>query len=106
MSKLTYRWDCTCGACPEQYDIYLGDKLIAYFRLRWGGFYVAPYDEYGSIMRDVVICSGTYGDGCMTGCLGYDDREKFMSEIEHKITEYLLKDLPCEQKEIKNWSFN
>ena len=26
----------TCGACPEQYDVYLNDKRVAYVRLRYG----------------------------------------------------------------------
>ena len=26
----------TCGACPEQYDVFLGDKQIGYVRLRGG----------------------------------------------------------------------
>lgn len=25
----------TCGACPEQYDVYLEGKLVAYVRLRY-----------------------------------------------------------------------
>lgn len=29
---------CTCRACPEQYDVYDGDDLIGYMRLRHGYF--------------------------------------------------------------------
>lgn len=28
----------TCGACPEQYDVFLGDDQIGYLRLRHGTF--------------------------------------------------------------------
>lgn len=31
----------TCSACPEQYDLLVGDTKIAYFRLRGGLFTVA-----------------------------------------------------------------
>lgn len=26
----------TCNACPEQYDVFIGNKLVGYVRLRWG----------------------------------------------------------------------
>lgn len=26
----------TCGACPEQYDVFLEGKQVGYVRLRWG----------------------------------------------------------------------
>lgn len=27
----------TCGACPEQYDVYdMSNKQVGYVRLRWG----------------------------------------------------------------------
>lgn len=29
----------TCDACPEQYDVYIGDDCIGYMRLRHGCFY-------------------------------------------------------------------
>ena len=29
---------CTCGACPEQYDVFDGDKQVGYLRLRHGRF--------------------------------------------------------------------
>jgi hypothetical protein len=38
MDKL--RLVLTCGSCPEQYDGYLGDEKVAYFRLRHGTFRV------------------------------------------------------------------
>ena len=33
----------TCFACPEQYDIYDGDELVAYLRYRGGHLIVHPY---------------------------------------------------------------
>lgn len=26
----------TCNLCPEQYQVYLGDRKVGYIRLRWG----------------------------------------------------------------------
>ena len=37
----------TCYACPEQYDGYLDDEMVAYLRLRHGFFYVAAPDVSG-----------------------------------------------------------
>ncbi|CAB4134451.1 hypothetical protein UFOVP273_71 [uncultured Caudovirales phage] len=37
----------TCMACPEQYDVYLGDKEIGYVRLRWGHLRVNYPDFMG-----------------------------------------------------------
>lgn len=34
----------TCGACPEQYDVYKDGKEVGYLRLRHGYFYAeAPF---------------------------------------------------------------
>ena len=46
----------TCLACPEQYDVYLGDEKIGYMRLRHGWFR-AEYKE------EVVYGTKTNGDG-------------------------------------------
>lgn len=38
VSGRTLRLVETCGACPEQYDVFDGDRLIGYLRLRWSHF--------------------------------------------------------------------
>ena len=30
------RFEKTCEACPEQYDVFDGDENVGYVRLRWG----------------------------------------------------------------------
>ena len=41
----------TCGACPEQYELYDKHQRIAgYFRLRYGSFYVAFPDVGGEVV--------------------------------------------------------
>lgn len=54
-----YRLELTCFACPEQYDVYAGDELAAYFRLRHGRFIACVPDVGG----DIVYESTTNGDG-------------------------------------------
>ena len=44
----TYRFERTCYACPEQYDVFNErDEQVAYFRLRHGTFSVECPDVGG-----------------------------------------------------------
>jgi hypothetical protein len=36
----------TCGACPEQYDVFYNGKQVGYVRLRWGTLRV-KYPDVG-----------------------------------------------------------
>lgn len=58
----------TCEACPEQYDAYMGDKLIGYLRLRHGHFTV----RYPGVMGKLVYEANPKGDGIFE-----DDERKF-----------------------------
>lgn len=49
----------TCGACPEQYDVYFGDFQIGYLRLRHGSF-SASYPDYTG---ETVFHAHPKGDG-------------------------------------------
>lgn len=42
-----YRLVRTCGACPEQYDVFLGEERVAYLRLRWGFLGVEAFGPGG-----------------------------------------------------------
>lgn len=77
-----YRVQLTCGACPEQYDVYAGDELVAYFRLRHGKFRV-----------DVPDCGGTtvyeaYPQG--DGVFKREERVKYMTEAILTVQAYYL----------------
>lgn len=56
-----YRLVCTCGACPEQYDVFNEETggQVAYFRLRHGHFRADCPDVGGEIVYDTQ----TKGDG-------------------------------------------
>lgn len=54
-----YRLECTCYACPEQYDVYDGDKKVGYLRLRHGFFRADAPD----CLDETVYESETQGDG-------------------------------------------
>lgn len=59
MYILGYRFEKTCGACPEQYDVFSGDVKVGYLRLRHGHFSVECPDCGG----DVVFWASPQGDG-------------------------------------------
>lgn len=68
-----YKLVLTCGACPEQYDVYAPDgKQIGYLRLRHGRF-TAQYPDY---MGSEVYSACPNGDG------RFDDIER-----EHYLTD-------------------
>jgi hypothetical protein len=45
----------TCGACPEQYDAFIGDRQVGYLRLRWGEFRVDYPDCGGETIYQAAI---------------------------------------------------
>lgn len=57
---------CTCGACPEQYDVFDGDKQVGYLRLRHG-YFRADCPDCGG---ETVYESQPQGDGI------FDDNER------------------------------
>ena len=58
---------CTCGACPEQYDVFNAEgRQVGYLRLRHGHFR-ADYPDVGG---ETVYEADTKGDGI------FDDDER------------------------------
>lgn len=49
----------TCGACPEQYEVFKDGKQVAYYRLRHGEFRV-DYPECGG---ETIYEAEPFGDG-------------------------------------------
>ena len=79
-----YRLDRTCMACPEQYDLYEGDEVVAYFRLRHGDYTVQCSGPGGVL----VYSASPKGDGI------FDDEERFgflLAGVE-AVIEYYLND--------------
>lgn len=60
---------CTCGACPEQYDVFdSSGKKVGYLRLRHGRFRA----DFGDCGGETVYESQTRGDGV------FDDDERMV----------------------------
>lgn len=51
------RLECTCRACPEQYNAYKDDEYVGYLRLRHGFFYTDDKDG------NTIYEANTIGDG-------------------------------------------
>lgn len=72
---------CTCGACPEQYDVFDGDKQVGYLRLRHGWF-----------RADVPQCGGeTIHEAYPRGDGIFDDDERLahLTEAVKKIRAWM-----------------
>lgn len=77
-----YRLELTCGACPEQYDVYAGDELVAYFRLRHGHFRVDVPDCGG----ETIYTASPKGDGVFYE----DERVMYLTSAVLAVQEYYL----------------
>ena len=77
-----YRLHLTCSACPEQYDVYAGEQMVAYFRLRHGHFRVHVPDYGGEIVYE----ASPRGDGLFE----QNERVKYLTEAILAVQEYYL----------------
>jgi len=72
----------TCYACPEQYDVYAGDEIVAYFRLRHGTFRVDVPDYSG----ETIYTAEPNGDGVF---MDYE-RVEYLTKAILAVQEYYL----------------
>lgn len=79
-----YKLVLTCGACPEQYDVFDSDgKEVGYLRLRHGNFTVRCPDVCG----EMVYYASPKGDGIFES----DERFKFLTIAIEEIQKWQLK---------------
>lgn len=82
MNNLNYkpsdiRLDMTCGACPEQYDAYVGNRQVGYLRLRHGIFRV----DYPDCGEETIYTAYPKGDGTFHP----DEREYYLTQAREAI---------------------
>lgn len=71
----------TCGACPEQYDVFnTKDEQVGYLRLRHGNFTVECPDVRGTL----VYAAQPKGDGIFE----YEEREFYLTEAVKAINKH------------------
>lgn len=77
-----YKLVLTCGACPEQYDVFdSSGKQVAYFRLRHGVFRAECPDVFG----EQVYRSTPKGDGIFIS----DERLQELTAAIEKVDEWV-----------------
>lgn len=77
-----YKLVMTCGACPEQYDVFdENGKQVAYFRLRHGVFRAECPDVFG----ERVYRSNPKGDGIFM----QDERMSELTAAIEKVDEWV-----------------
>lgn len=72
----------TCGACPEQYDVYDGLQQVGYLRLRHGEF-EARLTNSSAELTEVVYEAFPNGDGQFEN----DERKHFLTQAVEAIKE-------------------
>lgn len=66
----------TSAACPEQYDVFDGPRLVGYFRLRWSQF-SAYYLPNGKFDKDARLVHSHVVDGtALTGSFSSDEQRQ------------------------------
>lgn len=87
MDANNLRLDCTCGACPEQYDVYSDEnELIGYIRFRWGHLYCCPQNQDG-IDIDNVVYTWDCDDG-WAGVIPENVREEVLENCKQALVKY------------------
>ena len=80
---MTLRFEMTCMACPEQYDVFDGDKLVGYVRLRYSNLNVQCPNAGGD-----TVYSAEIGESGWDGCF-FDDAQR---EVHLKLAEAAIED--------------
>lgn len=75
-----YELILTCGACPEQYDVFKDGDQVAYLRLRHGFFYASvPYCS-----NSIVYEAYPEGDGIFED----SERMRYLTEAIKAVEKY------------------
>ena len=80
-----YKLKQTCGACPEQYDVFIANEQVAYLRLRHGYFY-ASVPDCGD---DIVYEAYPKGDGAFHE----DERDFYLRQAIAAVHEFYRREL-------------
>jgi hypothetical protein len=80
---MTVRLEQTCGACPEQYDAFIGEEQVGYLRLRHGGFRVDAPDCGG----ETIYYAEPKGDGIFES----NERQFYLNEAKEAIIKWYNK---------------
>jgi hypothetical protein len=81
------RFEKTCDACPEQYDVWQGKRRVGYVRLRWSWLDASCPDVNGEVVYQTQI-----GDSGYDGCFEDEEQRKYhLTLIELAIRKWMKK---------------
>ena len=76
----------TCDSCPEQYDAFLGDRMVGYLRLRWSHLTVTCPDTCCDLVYEAEI-----GDSGWDGCFEDETQRQFhLEKAKEAINSWIL----------------
>lgn len=81
------RLECTCGACPEQYEVFDGERQVGYLRLRHG-YFRADCPECGG---ETVYTAQPKGDGIFND----GERQYYLTEAVAAIRKWMAEHDPA-----------
>lgn len=73
----------TCGACPEQYDVFKGEDQVGYIRLRHGVFRVDCPECSGATVFEHVF------DDMLGSFDGAEQKEEYLTIAAKEINKWL-----------------
>lgn len=79
---------CTCGACPEQYDMFIDDTLVGYIRYRWGYLACRPCNNDVTDWNKTVY-EWEHPDDGMSGIIPEDQRDMLLQQCKNAIAKYI-----------------
>jgi len=74
----------TCAICPEQYDVFYNEKMVAYIRLRWGRLTVECPD-----IRGKLVFHHQFKDGWKGGFDSEEERKDYLEIIKKVIESHI-----------------
>lgn len=75
VKAVNFDFERTCGACPEQYDVYLEGNQVGYVRLRWGSLR-CDYPNVGG----ETIYQHSFRDA-FSGCFDNDEQRDYHLDL-------------------------
>lgn len=83
-----YKLICTCGSCPEQYEVFdANDNQVGFLRLRWNHFVAKCGPEGAKHGGEIVYMSHPEGFGDFDS---QEERDTELSAAINSIDKYLM----------------
>ena len=83
------RLECTCGACPEQYDMFIDDAQVGYIRYRWGHLACRPCKSDGTIDWDNTVFEWEHPNDGWSGIIPDDQRDTLLQQCKNAVAKYV-----------------